>query len=84
MLSVSSVVNSAVFRVDKTATDQVQRCPIDVAGEPAREVCLEKSAGIVGVRESGFDELVVGLMERTLGHGGGELKTARRKSTGGK
>ncbi len=84
MLSVSSVVNSAVFRVYKTAADQVQRGPIDVARELAREVCLEKGAGVVGVRESRFDELVVGLMERTLGHGGGELKTARRKSTGRK
>ena len=83
MLSVSSVVNSAEFGVDKTAAGQAQRAPIDVAGEIAREMGLQKGAGVVGVGESRFDELVVGLMERTLGHGWQALGTARGGSTGG-
>jgi hypothetical protein len=44
---------------------------------------LEKGAGVVGVRESRFDELVVELMERTLGHGWQALGTARGESTRG-
>ena len=83
MLSVSSVVNSAEFGIDKTAAGQVQRAPIDAAGELAREMGLQKGAGVVGVGESRFDELVVGLMERTLGHGRKALGRARGGSTGG-
>jgi hypothetical protein len=44
---------------------------------------LEKGAGVVGVRESRFDELVVGLMERTLGHGWEAFGTTRGESTDG-
>jgi hypothetical protein len=83
VLSVSSVVNSAEFGIDKTAAGQTQRAPIDAAGELAREMGLEKGAGVVGVGESRFDELVVRLVERTLGHGWQALGTERGGSKGG-
>jgi hypothetical protein len=44
---------------------------------------LQKRAGVVGVGESRFDELVVRLVERTLGHGWQALGTARGGSTDG-
>ena len=83
MTSVTSVVNSAELGVDETAARQTQRAPIDAAGEFAREVSLQKGARVVGVREGRFNQLVVGLVKRTLGHGGRELATTRGASRGG-
>ena len=59
------------FGVDKTAARQTQRAPIDAVSELARKVGLEKSARVVGVRESRLDQLVMGLVKRTLGLGHG-------------
>jgi hypothetical protein len=72
VISVSSVVNSAEFGVDETAAHKSQRLPIDAAGEFAREMAFQKGAGVVVVRKGRLDQLVVGLMKRTLrpGHGG--------------
>jgi hypothetical protein len=44
---------------------------------------LQKGARVVGVREGRFNQLVVGLVERTLRHFGRELGTTRGASTGG-
>ena len=49
MISVSSVVNYAEFGVDEAAADEGQRAPIDAAREFAREMGLQKGAGVVGV-----------------------------------
>ena len=54
------------FGVDETAAEQAQRGPIHAADEIAREVGLEKGAGVVGVRKGRLDQLVVGLVKRTL------------------
>ena len=72
MISVSSVVNYAEFGVDETAAHKGQRVPIDATGEFAREMAFQKGAGVVGVRKSRLDQLVVGLVKRILrpGHGG--------------
>ena len=67
MTSVSSVVNSAKLRIDETAAGQIQRGPVDAASELARQVPLKKRAGVVGIRKGRLDELVVGLMNWTLG-----------------
>ena len=66
MISVSSVVNYAEFGVDKTAAHKGQRLPIDATGEFAREMSFQKGPGVLGVREGGLDELVVGLVKRIL------------------
>ena len=62
----SSVVNSAEFGIDEAAAEKTQRVPIHAAGEMARKVGLEKGAGVVGVRKGRLDQLVVGLVKRTL------------------
>ena len=66
MNSVSSVVNSAEFGIDEAAAEKTQRVPIHAADEMARKVGLEKGAGVVRVREGRLDQLVVGLVKRTL------------------
>jgi hypothetical protein len=45
-----------------------QRRPVNAANEMTREIGLEESTGVVGIRKGGLDELVVGLVKRTLGH----------------
>ena len=71
------------FWVDETATDKTQRVPIHAAGELAREIGFQKGPGVIGVGEGRLDQLVVGLVARTLRHVGRELGTTRGVSTSG-
>ena len=59
------------FGIYEAAAKKTQRVPIHAVDEMARKVGLEKGAGVVGVRKGRLDQLVVGLVKRTLwpGHG---------------
>ena len=56
------------FRIDEAAACETQRSPVDAASELARQVPLKKSAGVVGIRKSRLDQLVMGLVDRTVWH----------------
>ena len=62
------------FGVDETAALKLERGPMDKRSQAAREMALEKRASGVWIGESGFDELVVGLVDRGI---------ARRHRAGG-
>jgi hypothetical protein len=49
----------------------------------ARKVGLEKGAGVVGVRKGRLDQLVVGLVKRTL-EPGGKSKSGKGNLESGK
>ena len=66
------------LRIDETAAGQTQRSPVDAASELARQVPLEKSAGVVGIRKCRLDELVMRLVDRTICHEGKERAESKK------